>query len=374
MTHSHNPTEAETRKMAEYFRAFANEGLEGASPLYKQICLGISETPKLIQLASQKLEGQPAANVILACVHDLLLRGYEHPLRDFYPSCTDSPVTGDPFPAFQDFCNTFRADLLALIRTRRTQTNEVNRCAMLMPAFAKVMERIEYAPMGMIELGPSAGFNLNWDKYSYEFGNGHQWSLTKSPLTVSTTLKGDKLPPLPKQSPKIHSKVGIDLNPLDATDPEIARWLHALIWPEDTVRHERLQMAIQTSQLYPTLIRQGNAIEELPGLLALLPKYVTPVVYHSFVLYQFSRLDRNVIFEILKKAAKTRDLYRVSVEWLDKDGPKILLDIFEKGEHTQQVLGLSNAHGKWMEWLGDENIKEAGKDKGDFPLDHTRLE
>ena len=52
------------------------------------------------------------------------------------------------------------------MRTRRVQTNEIRRCSYLMPAF-RITVSIDSGgmPLGLIDVGASAGLNLLWDSY-----------------------------------------------------------------------------------------------------------------------------------------------------------------------------------------------------------------
>ena len=56
--------------------------------------------------------------------------------------------------------------IAGIMRTRTTQTNEPGRCAVLLPALA----RIE-GPLALIEVGASAGLCLLPDAYGYDWGH-----------------------------------------------------------------------------------------------------------------------------------------------------------------------------------------------------------
>ena len=97
-------------------------------------------------------------------------------------SCCASPTTSSPpttrrsaararrtrrsAPRWPRFCAAREAQLAATLATRRTQTNEVARCAGLLPAFAAVAGG---RPLAQIEIGASAGLNGLWDHYAYEY-------------------------------------------------------------------------------------------------------------------------------------------------------------------------------------------------------------
>ena len=53
--------------------------------------------------------------------------------------------------------------LAAVMRSHHTQTNEVGRCAVILPA-------LPAAPIALIEVGASAGLCLLFDKYQYDYG------------------------------------------------------------------------------------------------------------------------------------------------------------------------------------------------------------
>ena len=107
--------------------------------------------------------------------------------------------------------------------------------ATLLPAFASV---VPSGPVALIEAGASAGLNLYPDRW------GYAWSTPEGVVELgpapylSCDVSGPS--PLPTALPEVAWRGGIDLNPLDVTDPEAMRWLETLIWPEDADRRVRL--------------------------------------------------------------------------------------------------------------------------------------
>ena len=91
----------------DYWGYFIAETERANAPLYTQIVRGIAGDDELKALAARVATGQPPANILLASVQYLLLRGAEHPLRRFYPNLNGGQrIEGeDPFPQFRDFVN-----------------------------------------------------------------------------------------------------------------------------------------------------------------------------------------------------------------------------------------------------------------------------
>src|SRR5215212_8705594 len=168
-------------KLGRRFRKFVEAESVWSSPLYTRLSLGIADDPEVLALAAEATAG-PIPNLLLAAVHYLLLRDPDQPLAAFYPSLTPEPdTTGDPYPAFHAFCLAQRDAMHTLLTTRLVQTNEVRRCALLLPAFARAAWRAPDRPLALVEIGPSAGLNLLWDRYGYDYGPGGQAGDPASP-------------------------------------------------------------------------------------------------------------------------------------------------------------------------------------------------
>lgn len=230
------------RTPAELQRAFhlfgRVEAPQVASPIYAELSYGVSTDPDLIALAAETQPGQPPPNMLFAAVQYLLMRGVEHPLSAHYPAVTSSDRPFAPaFPLFRDFCLSHSDQIVPLLQERRTQTNVIQRCICLLPAFALVhMETA--APLHLLEVGPSAGLNLNWDQYRYTYpsatpeGSPIEWGPPGSLVHLSTRRLGTApLPALPSSIP-VASRLGIDVRPIDPSDDDAILWLRALIFPE----------------------------------------------------------------------------------------------------------------------------------------------
>src|SRR4029078_1279467 len=75
-----------------------------------------------------------------------------------------------------------REELLArLVRETGVQTNELQRCFALLPAFLTLAKEHGAERLDFVELGPSAGLNLLWDRYAHSHRAG-RWGLHALPL------------------------------------------------------------------------------------------------------------------------------------------------------------------------------------------------
>lgn len=335
------------------FQRFAEREAEpGFSPLYAQLCRGIAVDPEVLALAADAQPGQPTPNLLLAAVHYLLLSGILHPLADFYPSLTSSPDLTDAYPAFHSFCLEHSATIRNLLLTRRVQTNEVARCACLLPAFELVARQGQGAPLSLIEMGASAGLNLLWDCYGYDYANGQRYGLPDSPLQIACALRGHTLPLFPSRPPEVASRVGVDLNPIDTQDADAVLWLRALIWPEHHERVSRLQKAIEIARAQQPTIIAGDALNLLPELVATAPLDTTLCVFHSFTVNQFSAEQRKRLTSLLLELSTQRSVFRISYEGVSgADHPQLRLLSYAQGSITEQLLANCSSHGRWLEWM-----------------------
>ena len=349
MTYSHD-------MLAEQFDEFA-DWCVGTSPLYERLARGVADDPGLLNLAATVPEDRSPPHLLLASVHSLLLAGVDHPLSAYYRTCANDPTTptdSDPLPAFCAFCDGFADELRETLRTRRTQTNAVRRCAALLPALEHV-SRVTVGPLALIELGSSAGLNLLWDCYGYDYGEHGRYGRTDSSVRIVSTVRGDRSPPLPDGLPSVASRVGIDLQPLDVTDPADARWLRALVWPEHGERHELLRRAIAVAREQPPALVAGDAAETLPDVLAEIPSRHPLCVFDTQLRYQFDQTGRERLRSALEAAGGERELHVLSggpANGSREHGISLTHSVFDPGERRTELL-VYQQHGEWIEWLAE---------------------
>ena len=337
----------------DYWDFFAKDALKTGSVLYSKLAAAIGRDEDLKALAARARPGQPHANLILGAVHFLLLRGADEPLKRFYPTVggTVSAETEDPFPDFRAFVGRHVARIQPLIETRVTNTNEVGRSALLHPGFA-MAGRAANATLSLIEIGPSAGLNLIWDKYGVRYCKGAARAVINesAPLVIECELRGDEVPSVSSATLSVASRLGLELNPVDLSNADDRDWLRALIWPDQVSRLERLDKAIALFAKEKPPIRAGDALMLLPDALSQVPHGVTPVVYHTIAVYQFSREMREALESILTVAGLRRPVLRLSFEF---DGQLYILSLirYADGVREETRLASCHPHGTWIEWL-----------------------
>lgn len=341
---------ADRAALAQRFRAFAEHEGRGASPLYERLCVALADDAAILALAAEATT-LPVPNLLLGAVQYLLFAHPGDPLAAFYPSLTATPATGDPYPAFRAFCLAQQTAITRILQTRRVQTNEVRRCACLLPAFGLVAAQAAGRPLALIEIGASAGFNLLWDHYGYEYGVAGQAGDPQAALQLHCEVRGGHQLPIPQPFPTVAGRLGIDLHPIDVRDPQAMAWLRALIWPEHADRRTLLDAAAATVLADSPALRAGDALALLPSVLAHLPADVVPCVFHSFTLNQFAPQDRDRLTTILAACGTRRDCYRISIEMLQVGAPELRLEQWHAGRHHEALLARCNPHGAWIEWL-----------------------
>ncbi|HUS14969.1 MAG TPA: DUF2332 domain-containing protein [Chloroflexia bacterium] len=346
------PDSAVLDDMAARFIRQADNQFHGYSPLYERLARGAAGDPAVLALAAHTRPGQIVPLMLFGAVHDLLLSGVEHPLAAYYRSLTAVPrADGDAYPLFHDFCLEHWEPIQHIIATRLVQTNEVGRCAVLLPAFGLVAATASNQPMALVEIGASAGLNLLWDRYAYDYGTAGGYGDPAVSPRLACDVRGTVQPPIPVTLPPIESRVGIDLHPIDVRDPSAAHWLRALIWPEHAARAANLQAAIRIAQAEPPPLVAGDVLAVLPDVLASVPRDATLCLFHSYVLGQLPQATRDGLAALIADHGQERDLHLISIEWLKTPYPRLEWTTYRQGTAEHQVLANCHQHGEWVDWL-----------------------
>lgn len=231
------------------------------------------------------------------------------------------------------------------------QTNEVARASGLFPGIMAVTHR--FGPnVELIELGPSAGLNLNMDRFGYDLG-GVKAGDPASPLQLKPEWAG---PPPVSAQVNVVSRVGIDRSPLAVSDPGVAERLMAFVWPDQDARLARIEAAIAIARQFPPPIEQGDAAEWTEARLATpQSEGVARIVYHSIVLQYLPPEGRARVSAAIAKAGaaatENRPLAWLSYEFhAQVPMAELRLTTWPDGEMVK--LADCHPHGAVINWRG----------------------
>lgn len=178
------------------------------------------------------------------------------------------------------------------------QTNEVRRSIALLPGFLRLAARYPM-PMHSLELGASAGLNLNWDRFGYRTAS---WSLPGTSKVVIDTEWKAPPPQHLEVRPQMASSAACDRNPINLSDPETALRLKSYIWPDQPERLARIDAAIALAIETGVKVDKADAADWLKAKLAGRPATGLTVIYHS-VFLQYPPADvRRALLAMIEEA------------------------------------------------------------------------
>jgi hypothetical protein len=336
---------ANLARLSDRFSRFAEEARTYDGPLYAALSMQIAADIDVLAVATH-VRRPPVPNVLFAAVHFLLADSPYHPLAAFYGSLSEQPRSPDEaYPAFRDFVLSNRSQLMPLLETRITQTNEVGRCSFLLPAFTTVHQLAGGPPLALIDVGCSAGLHLRWDRYHYDYGNVKAGD-PQATVSIECELRGSIQPPVGGPFPECAFRIGIDLQPVDLNDPEERRWFFALIWPEHADRRRMARAAVDALLADPPHIVKGNAVTELGVQMRSVPAGTRLVVYNSAALCQGGSLEVDAVAKVLTDFSHQRP-----IGWLFCEGEEVLFRQLENGRMVETKLANKDGHGRWLEWI-----------------------
>jgi hypothetical protein len=226
---------------------------------------------------------------------------------------------------------------------QEVQTNEVQRAWALLPGFLTLADG---RPFDLLELGPSAGLNLLWDRYRYVYSTG-TWG--ESALELSGD---DRVPPpahLFERRVEVARRRGIDRNPVDATSDHGARLLKSFVWADQTVRLDRLQRAIDVVRDDPPELMRGDYVDSLPGLLADRVEGTHLVVFQTASTMYLNRGAMAQLRDALHNAALLEPLtYLGTAQPPDDNGFALEAERWPDG--ARERLAVFDFHGEWLDW------------------------
>lgn len=236
------------------------------------------------------------------------------------------------------------------------QTNETARSTGLACGFLWLVEQAPQ-PFHMLELGASAGLNLNWDRFAYAHP---PWGREQIAGPFMPTLITGPVPGWRDIS--ISSRAACDQNPLDPSSSQDQLRLRAYIWPDQTARLQRLDAALALAQQQGLQVERSDAAEWIQSKVAGELPNGTTIVYHSVFLQYPPAVTREAIGAAIGAAGArttaTKQLARVSFEPESVVGgphgsARYVLHItrWVNGQRSEATLADVDPHGRTLTWL-----------------------
>lgn len=286
---------------------------------------------------------------LLGGLHDLVLSGGDPALAAAYPK------PGRPADAAGAWIAARTAILhhrerLAAFMTHEPQTNEVRRSVCLAPGFLTIA-RETGLPLRTFEIAASAGLNLNWDKYRYQFGEA-AWGDPNALVVMDTEWSGG--PPPVDAEVEVIERAACDRRPGDLTDPVQRRRLLAYIWPDQFERLDRIRAAIDLAMSLGVSVEAADAVAWTARVAAPQAGAVA-VLYHS-VFWQYMPADSQAALARTIADHGAAATPEAPFAWLRMEPPpdhmtnmEVRLTVWPGGQ--DRVLAKVHPHGAWVKWL-----------------------
>lgn len=285
---------------------------------------------------------------LAAALHFLVLTGRAPGLAAYYPSAGGA-FREAGFMAQVEGVMAGNRRFFDTFMRNTPQTNEVGRTGALIGGFLTVAAHTGL-PLRCLEVGASAGLNLRWDRFRYDFGAA-AWGDPSSPVLIGTAWTGKS--PDPSVPIRVAERAGCDISPIDLAAPEAAVRLKSYVWPDQLKRFQTLESALELADRYPVTVETADAGEWTARQLAEARPGLATVIYHSIAAQYFSA-DTLATFNDAIARAGDRATRTAPVAWLRMEQadpstlPEIRLTIWPGGE--DRLLGNAHPHGTFVQW------------------------
>jgi hypothetical protein len=326
--------------------------------------LGSPFTGALLELAAERLNakaswaeaildwpGDPRADALplrlAGALHRAVLDGSDAKLAACYAS---AQITA----ADLDAALIRHAALVAQYLQSPPQTNDPQRSAVLLGGFLRLAQLWPGVPLQTCEIGASAGLNLSWDSYAYDFGGWQHGEPQTAPLLLRCRWAGVQPPAL---RPRVIARAGCDVAPLDARNSTDRQRLLSYIWAGQPERLARVTLALDHAAACDIEIVRSAAADFLAAQLQQRRTDSVFVLYHSIVWQYIAREEQQRITATMQQAGATATA-QAPLAWLRfepgqvRDGADLTLTVWDgsSAQGREERLGAGDYHGRWMRW------------------------
>lgn len=339
--------------------------VRGRSPLSERLLAGFSGAaerrfdggalPRLLGADPGKAV-EEALLLVLAALHHAALENPTLPHAAWYATAVDEARPADEgAPAALALAHLVEheAAVTGFVRAHRLQTNEVGRCAALLPGLLTVAER--GLPLRVLEVGSSAGLNLRFDRYHYRYVTGPTWGPRTGPV-LTATARGSVPESLVPPTVEVDERRGVDLDPIDPTRPEGARLLRSFVWADDQQRHDRLDRAIEIARATPAVLDRGDLVGWIGSHVRPVEGRAT-VLIQSLVAHQLDDATARAAEEAVERAlrAGTADAPVAVIRLepppgINADPELQVIEGAGDGPPTRTTVLTADEHGRWVRW------------------------
>jgi hypothetical protein len=278
--------------------------------------------------------------------HHAVLINRDPELAAHYPSSVANWTIDDIWPLARALLEREPNTAAAFIRSA-PQPNETRRSIALLAAFLHFAETWK-GEIDMLEIGASAGLNMNWDLYTYKT-KSWTWG-AEGPVQIDTDWNG---PPPPLADINVRTRAACDLNPLDISDETQRLQLKSYIWPDQPERLARFDGAVALARETGVHVERADAAQWLAQKLNARAADAATIVYHSVFLQYPPREAREAIVNAITEAG-ARATSSAPLAWVRlepealtdgvENSPRMVIDITTWPGGARRIIGYTDGH------------------------------
>ena len=278
--------------------------------------------------------------------HHAVLINRDPELAAHYPSSVANWTIDDIWPLARALLEREPNTAAAFIGSER-QTNETRGSIVLLAAFLHFAQQWQ-GEIDLLEIGASAGLNMNWDLYTYKT-KSWTWG-AEGPVQIDTDWNG---PPPPLADINVRTRAACDLNPLDISDETQRLQLKSYIWPDQPERLARFDGAVALARETGVHVERADAAPWLAQKLNARAADAATIVYHSVFLQYPPREAREAIVNAITEAG-ARATSSAPLAWVRlepealtdgvENSPRMVIDITTWPGGARRIIGYTDGH------------------------------